>query len=126
MLQILHDGSLRNANFDSSLQSLVVPIAAMEITGFSTSPLNISSCTNSSGILSIEIVLPSHEIDLTISLSETELIGGIGIGLTGPPASKDSNTLKELNFWETFYIASARTMSQTVIIEMDLTKVSDL
>lgn len=105
MLQILHDGSLRNANFDSSLQSLVVPIAAMEITGFSTSSLNILSCTNSSGILLIEIVLHNHCVDLVISLNEMELIGGISIDLAEPPATSDSSKLRELHFWQTFYIA---------------------
>ncbi|CAF1325104.1 unnamed protein product [Adineta steineri] len=94
-----------------------------EVTDVSTTALPISSCNDINGTLQTTVKLPEHAIVLQVVISDIQLIGGLRIGLLGSGVEKDTFTLQELNFLQTFYSPSSETLAQIVTIDMALTKV---
>ncbi|UJR21793.1 hypothetical protein I4U23_024868 [Adineta vaga] len=149
------DSSLRNAQFQSNLQALAVPvsteekpifdlldaqnftlqidllntvtscikIALYEVTDSSTTSVALLSCSNLNGTVSTTIRLSEHALTIKAVVSDIQLIGGLRVGISGAGQERDSYTLKELNFLQTFYSQSLETLSQSPIIKMALTKV---
>ncbi|CAF1348085.1 unnamed protein product [Adineta ricciae] len=82
-----------------------------------------SNCTDSMGILSSILELPYHRVILKWNLNDIAFIGAIRIRLSANENKNDLYKLKSLNFSETFYDNSNRTLAQTIHINLELTKV---
>ncbi len=149
------DTTIRNAKFETSLQSLAVPVSDEEETIYdwldnqnfilqidfintaapcmdlsisevvesSTTSLNFS-CSNQNGTLSATVLLPEHDITIVATLDDIQLVGGIGLGLSGSGQQNDLNTLQDLNFRQTFYSSWAGTLAQQPTIQIGMSKVS--
>ncbi|CAF1330687.1 unnamed protein product [Adineta steineri] len=100
-----------------------ITFSISEVTDVSTTALTNSSCNNINGTLHTTVKLPEHAIVLQAVISDIQLIGGLRIGLLGSGTQKDTFTLQELNFLQTFYSPSSETLAQIVTIDMALTKV---
>ena len=150
------DETLRNAKFQSNLQSRAVPVSdeeqpifdlldnqnftmnvdflntamqctavsILEVIESSTSTLAFSSCANVSGILSISVPLPQHDVTVRFVLADVQLIGGVRMGLSSVGQEGDIYTVQELNFRQVFYSVSGRTLAQKVTVQVAITKVS--
>ncbi len=121
---------LNDQNFTLQLEFIntaasCTTLSISEVVGSSTTSLNFSSCSNQNGILSTSVLLPQHAITIVSTIDDIQLVGGVRVGLSGPSQQSGSNTLKELNFIQSFYSLSARTFAQEATINMALTKVSD-
>ncbi|CAF4949856.1 unnamed protein product [Rotaria sp. Silwood1] len=100
-----------------------ISLSISEVTDSSTISMTLSSCSDINGTLSATVFLPQHDIKLTATLSDIQLVGGVRIGLSGPSSKNGSDALKELNFRQSFYSQSSRTLAQTATIDIALTKV---
>jgi ribosomal protein S8 len=149
------DSTIRNAQFDSRLQALAVPVSEeeqtifdllnnqnftleidfvntvascttlsiSEVTDSATTSLQLLSCSDTNGTLSAKVFLPQHDIKIVATVNGIELVGGIRLGLSGPGQENGLQTLKELNFLQTFYSSWPGTVAQAPSISMTLTKV---
>jgi hypothetical protein len=152
------DQSIRNSKFDTTLQSLAVPLASGELQqmfdlltnqefylnvaflntvfncsdeitvayqlGTAWKALEITSCSYSSYILSLSVLLPYKVITVRFILPTIYTVGGFRVGLSGPGEidSESSLTLKDLNFSTTFS-HTAMMLGQTVTLGLKLIKV---
>jgi hypothetical protein len=92
--------------------------------GISTSSLSIDTCTSSSnGTLSLSLTLPYQGMTVQLVIADIQLIGAVRLGLSGDEVVGELQTLKGLNFRQTFSIDD-RTLAQNVNINLQLTKVS--
>jgi len=120
---------LNDQNFTLQLEFIntaasCTTLSISEVVASSTTSLNFSSCSNQNGILSASVFLPEHDITIIAIQDDIQIVGGIRVGLSGPGQQNGSNTLQELNFIQSFYSQSGRTLAQTATINMALTKVS--
>jgi hypothetical protein len=89
--------------------------------------LDISACDDNSGSLSFSALLPSHGVNLQLSLTGIEIIGGFRLGLTGPGSHEENETLNavytlvDLDFGQTFSIPG-QFLSQQPLFTVQLTK----
>jgi hypothetical protein len=141
------DPNLRNAKFASSLQALAVPISNEEQTIFnqldfihtasscrilsisrvtesSTTTLPLLSCSALNGTRSATVHLPQQHIIIKAILSDSQVVGGVRMGLSGPGRQNGTNTLQELKFLHPFFSQSAQTFAQVETVGIALTKVS--
>ncbi|CAF2064023.1 unnamed protein product [Rotaria magnacalcarata] len=148
------DTTIRNANFETNLQALAVPIPSnqqiifdllneqnftlylqfintaatcagltiSQVTDSATISLSLLSCSLVNGTLLARVLLPEHDLQITATLSEVQVVGGIMLGLDGPSAETEFCLLKELKFRQPFYSPSGETLAQAVTITMGLTK----
>lgn len=92
------------------------------------SDMTIDSCDDSHHSVSISLLLPSHNINIQVSLTGTNTIGGLRLGLEGPEAESEDSTLEasyqlvDLNFAQTFFV-SDRLLAQQPSCTLQLTKV---
>ncbi|CAF3115372.1 unnamed protein product [Rotaria sp. Silwood2] len=98
-------------------------LSISEVTDSSTISMILLSCSDLNGTLSATVLLPQHDIKITATLNDIQLVGGVRVGLSGPSSKNDSDTLKELNFRQSFYSKSGGTFAQAATIDMVLTKV---
>ncbi len=90
--------------------------------------MKISSCNDSDSSLSIALPLPSHGLNMQISLADTNTIGGLHMRLEGPGTDEESEsleavyTLADLAFAKTFFV-SGRLLAQQPSCTLQLTKV---
>ena len=98
-------------------------LSVAQTLGSSTVQLQMSSCQQSNGILSARTILSEHSPTIVWTLQDIQLIGGIRIGLQAPGDTKTYLVLQDLDFSQTFYSESDRTLAQTVEVQMALTKV---
>lgn len=92
--------------------------------GTSTSTLSFTECTSdTNGTLSATVILPYQVMTLQMVIADIQLIGAVRIGLSGNEALNERHTLKELYFRQTFSV-NDRTFTQTVNVNLQLTKVS--
>ncbi|CAF3360232.1 unnamed protein product [Rotaria socialis] len=86
-----------------------------------------STCVENNGSLSISAVLPSHTINLQLSLTGIEIIGGFRFGLTGPGAQQEDDRLDgiyklvDLDFSQAFSV-SGRILSHQPSFAVQLSK----
>jgi hypothetical protein len=91
-------------------------------------PLTISSCNDSDSSVLFSLLLPSHTINLQVSVTGTNTIGGVHIGLEGPGVETQNEildsayTLVDLSFAETLSV-SDRLLTQQASCTIQLTKV---
>ncbi|CAF1380842.1 unnamed protein product [Rotaria sordida] len=109
-------------DFINTLSSCM-SLSISEVTDSSTISMNLLSCSNLNGTLSATVFLPQHDIKVTATLNDIQLVGGIRVGLSGPSSISGSDILKELNFRQSFYSQSPRTFTQAAAIDIALTKV---
>jgi hypothetical protein len=89
--------------------------------------LDISLCNDSTGSVSVSVLLPSHNVNLQLSLSGSENIGGFRLGLTGPGVHEENETLNtvytlvDLDFGQAFSIAG-QFLSQQPSFTVQITK----
>jgi hypothetical protein len=98
-------------------------LSVQQTLGSSTTKL-ISNCTDSIGILSAAVELPYQKVIIKWILNDIVLIGAVRIRLLAHERENEFYRLKELDFSQTFYDNSNRTMAQTATINLELTKVS--
>jgi hypothetical protein len=120
---------LNNQNFTLQIDFIntVAPcqdLSISQVVDTTTTSLNFLSCSNLNGTLSVQVFLPEHSITIVATINDVQLIGGIGLGVTGPGLDNGSYILKELNFRQTFYTPWSGTLGQQPQINMALTKVS--
>jgi hypothetical protein len=90
--------------------------------------LKISSCDDSDNTVSIAIVLPSHGMNIQITLADKNTIGGLHMRLEGPGAEEENETLEasytlvELAFAQIFTVPG-RLLTQQPSCTLQLTKV---
>ncbi|CAF3469666.1 unnamed protein product [Rotaria socialis] len=148
------DTTIRNAQFETNLQALAVPISSdqqvifdllnqqnftlylqfintaatctsltiSQVTDSATVSLRFLSCSQVNGTLLARVLLPEHDIKITATLSEVQVVGAIMVGLDGPSSETEFCSLKELKFRQSFYSPSAETLGQAATISMGLTK----
>ncbi|CAF3339280.1 unnamed protein product [Rotaria socialis] len=109
---------LQFINTAASCASLTIS----QVTDSATVSLRFLSCSHVNGTLLARVLLPEHDIKITATLSEVQVVGGIMVGLDGPSAETEFCSLKELNFRQSFYSPSAETLAQAATISMGLTK----
>jgi hypothetical protein len=91
-------------------------------------PMPISSCNDSDSSVSLALLLPSHAISLQVLLAGTNTIGALRIGLEGPGADLENETLDaaytlmDLAFAQTLSV-SGRLLTQQPSCTLQLTKV---
>jgi hypothetical protein len=56
-------------------------------------PMTLSSCNDSDSSISLSLLLPSRSINLQVQLTGMNTVGGLRIGLTGPGAEMENDTL---------------------------------
>ncbi len=98
-------------------------LSVQRILGSSTTKL-ISNCTNSIGILSAAVELSYQKVIIKWILNDIALVGAVRLSLSADEMENESYRLKELNFSQTFYDNSNRTLAQTTNINLELTKVN--
>jgi hypothetical protein len=119
---------LNEQNFTFQLEFINTNASCMKLSIFqviesSTIPLNLSSCSDLNGILSVTVSLLQHAITIEAILDDIQLVGGVRIGLLGPGQQNGLYSLQELNFIQSIYSPSAQTLAQQVTIDIALTKV---
>ena len=102
-------------------------VSVMQIKDISI-PMTVSSCNDNDGSVSIAILLPSHSVNLQVTLTGTNTIGGIHVGLEGLGVEEEDETLDavytlvDLVFAQTLSV-SGRMLTQQPSCTLQLTKV---
>ncbi|CAF1529319.1 unnamed protein product [Rotaria sp. Silwood1] len=96
-------------------------LSVQQILGSTTSKV-ISTCTDSIGILTAAIELAYQKAIIKWILNDIALIGAVRISLSADEQENESYRLKKLDFSQTFYDDSNRTLAQTATINLKLTK----
>ncbi|CAF2390686.1 unnamed protein product [Rotaria sp. Silwood2] len=96
-------------------------LSVQQIFGSSTTKL-IPTCTDSIGILSTAIKLPYQRMIIEWILNDIELVGAIRVSLSADEKQYGFYRLKELDFSQTFYDGSNRTLALSSTINLELTK----
>jgi hypothetical protein len=86
------------------------------------SPIDWSDCNDTNSILTLSIQLPNQHISVRIVLEETNTIGALGIGLSGPGYERESNKLRDLHFYKSFW-KNGHILSQNLLVSLEITKV---
>ena len=107
-----------NTRLSCTELSVVTVVDSFVVTNSNT------SCSSSNGVLSISIALSAHKIVVRVLISSVSVIGGVRVGMMGAGQEKERYQLKELDFRHALYSPSARTLGQSPIIQMSMTKVS--
>ena len=105
-------------NTVASCESLYV----QQILGSATSKL-IFTCTDSIGILTAAVELAYQKAIIKWILNDIALIGAVRISLSADGQEHELYQLKKLDFSQTFYDDSNRTLAQMATINLKLTKV---
>jgi hypothetical protein len=149
------DTSIRNAKYETGLQSLSLSVpeeekpifdlldqqqftlqldllstvascrtfTAWQILGASTKSLPLVSCFDSDGILSANISLPYQGVTIQFILLDIQVVGAVRVGLEGQERENGAYALGKLDFRQTFYVDSDRTLGQAATVNLQLTKV---
>ena len=83
-----------------------------------------TTCTDSNGLLSAVVELPHQKIIIKWIINDIALIGAIRITLSAHEKETELYDLNKLNFSQTFYDHSNRTLAQMVTMNLELTKVN--
>jgi hypothetical protein len=91
-------------------------------------PMSISSCSDSDSSVFFSVLLPSHSINLQVSVTGSNTIGGARIGLEGPGVKTENETLNsaytlvDLSFAQTLSV-SGHVLTQQPSCTLEITKV---
>jgi hypothetical protein len=80
------------------------------------------NCSNVNSTLTLSIPLPYQQISVQVFLADTKTIGGLRVGLSGPGQKKERYTLKDLQFYESFW-KNGHILSEALLVAIALTKV---
>ncbi|CAF3426872.1 unnamed protein product [Rotaria sp. Silwood1] len=148
------DLSIRNAKFETSVQSLAIPftdadqkmfdllnnqefllnidfvntlikcdsISIDALFGITWSTIRWLNCDNINYILSLSIPLPYQHISVQVNIEDIKTIGALRIGLYGREVKNGSYSLKELNFYKSFF-KNEFILARHLPITLSLTKV---
>jgi len=148
------DLSIRNAKFQTNIQSLVIPLTDADqkmfhllnnqefllnidfvntlitcdvvwieaLFGITWSTIRWLNCDNINYTLSLSIPLPYQHISVQIYLADTQTIGALRIGLYGQEHQNGSYSLKQLNFYQSFY-KNGLILARNLPVALSLTKV---
>jgi hypothetical protein len=90
--------------------------------------MSISSCSDSDSSVFFSVLLPSHSINLQVSVTGSNTIGGVRIGLEGPGVETENEivdsayTLVDLSFAQTLSV-SGHVLTQQPSCTLEITKV---
>jgi hypothetical protein len=145
---------MRNAKFDTNIQSLSIPFKKAEQEmfdllddqeftlnidfintlincnaisvkaqfGLTWSTIRWSHCNNINSILTLSIPLDYQHISVEIFLEDSNTIGALRIGLSGPERTSKEYKLKKLHFYESFS-KTGYILSRTLPVSIVMTKV---
>ena len=80
------------------------------------------TCGNHNSILSLSITLPYQRISVQILIADVQIMGALGIGLSGNGSKSEHYQLKTLNTYQSF-AKSGQVLAQNLPITLSLTKV---
>jgi hypothetical protein len=97
-------------------------VTVVQTSGLNEIPLEGYTCTNTtSAIATISLQLPTHELTISVTISNSHSIGGLRVCLTGPELAKEKiYGLRSLYFCE-FFGTQNQTLSYTPEIAVSLT-----
>ena len=98
-------------------------LSAWQVLGSSTRSLPFLSCSDSDGILSVNVSLPYQGVTIQFILVDIQVVGAVRVGLQGDERENGSYALKKLDFRRTFYVEWHQTLAQVATINLQLSKV---
>lgn len=148
------DTTMRNAKFQTTVQSLAIPLTTADqkmfdllndqefflkvdlvntqincdavsidaLFGTTWSTIRWTSCDNINSTLYLVVLLPYQHISVQVNVADPKTIGAIRIGLFGEAKKSGIYSLKELNFYQSFF-KIGQILARNLPITMSLTKV---